>query len=67
MLELIQTAFWRGNNGEYIQSLKYSLPIFVELIYKIQRIEVSGAVRPPIWVVRRQRVNAGVPEAYIEQ
>ena len=26
--------------------LKYSLPIFVEYIYKMQRLEVSGAVRP---------------------
>ena len=23
----------------------------------MQRLEVSGAVRPPIWVVRRQRVK----------
>ena len=41
-----QTAFWRGKNGEYIPCLKYSLPIFVEEIYKIQRLEVSGTVRP---------------------
>ena len=26
--------------------LKYSVPIFVELRYKMQRLEVSGAVRP---------------------
>ena len=26
--------------------LKYSVRIFVEQIYKIQRLEVSGAVRP---------------------
>ena len=26
--------------------LKYSVPIFVEQIYKMQRLEVSGAVRP---------------------
>ena len=25
-----QTAFWRGKNGDYIQCLKYSVPIFVE-------------------------------------
>ena len=25
---------------------KYSVPIFVEYIYKMQRLEVSGAVRP---------------------
>jgi len=43
-----QTAFWRGKNGEYIPCLKYSVPIFVEYIYKMQRLEVSGAVRP-IW------------------
>ena len=30
-----QTAFWRGKNGEYILCLKYSVPIFVELIYKM--------------------------------
>ena len=31
-----KTAFWRGNNGEYILCLKYSVPIFVEKIYKMQ-------------------------------
>ena len=31
-----QTAFSKGKNGEYIQCLKYSVPIFVEYIYKIQ-------------------------------
>jgi len=41
-----QTAFWRGKNGEYIPYLKYSVPIFVEEIYKMQRSEVSDAVRP---------------------
>ena len=41
-----QTAFWRGKNGEYIPRLKYSVPIFVEQIYKMQHLEVSGAVRP---------------------
>jgi hypothetical protein len=40
-----QTAFWREKNGEYIACLKYSVPIFVEYIYKMQRLEVSGAVR----------------------
>jgi len=29
-----QTAFWREKNGEYIPCLKYSVPIFVEQIYK---------------------------------
>jgi hypothetical protein len=38
--------FEEKKNGEYIQCLKYSVPIFVEYIYKIQRLEVSGAVRP---------------------
>ena len=37
--------------------LKYSVPIFVELIYKMQCLEVSCAVRPPVRVVRLQRVN----------
>ena len=31
-----QTAFWREKNGDYIPCLKYSVPIFVELIYKMQ-------------------------------
>jgi len=41
-----QTVFWRGKNAEYIPCLKYSVPIFVEWIYKMQHLEVSGAVRP---------------------
>jgi len=41
-----QTAFWREKNGEYIPCLKYSVPIFVEEIYKMQRLEVSDAVQP---------------------
>jgi hypothetical protein len=41
-----QTAFWRGKNGECAACLKYSVRIFVEQIYKMQRLEVSGAVRP---------------------
>ena len=36
-----QTAFLREKNGEYIPRLKYSVPI-----YEMQRLEVSGAVRP---------------------
>ena len=43
------TAFLeREKHGEYIyiSRLKYSVPIFVEYIYKIQRLEVSDAVRP---------------------
>jgi len=38
--------FWREKNGEYITCLKYSVPIFDEEINKMQRLEVSGAVRP---------------------
>ena len=34
-----QTAFWRGKKGEYITCLKYSVPIFVEQIYKMWIIE----------------------------
>jgi len=41
-----QTAFSRKKNGEYIPCLKYSVPVFVEQIYKMQSLEVSGAVRP---------------------
>ena len=40
-----QNAFWREKNGEYRACLKYSVPTFVEEIYKMQRLEVSGAVR----------------------
>ena len=36
----------KRKNGQYIPCLKYSVPIFVEKIYKMQRLEVSGAVRP---------------------
>jgi len=39
-----QTAFRREKNGEYIPCLKYSVPIFFK--YKMQRLEVSGAVQP---------------------
>jgi len=38
--------FEEEKNGEYRACLKYSVPIFVEEIYKMQRLEVSGAVRP---------------------
>jgi len=31
--------------GEYRACLKYSVPTFVEQIYKMQRLEVRGAVR----------------------
>ena len=36
----------RKKNGEYTACLKFSVPIFVEQIYKMQGLEVSGAVRP---------------------
>ena len=41
-----QSAFLRGRNGEYIPCLKYSVFVFVEYIYKMELLEVSGAVRP---------------------
>jgi len=42
-----QTAFWREKkNGEFIPCLKYSVPVCVEEIYKMQRLENSGGVRP---------------------
>jgi len=41
-----QAAFWWEKKGEYIPYLKYSVPKFVELIYKMEHLEVSGAVRP---------------------
>ena len=41
-----QTALRREKNGEYRACLKYSVSTFVEQIYKMQRLEVSGAVRP---------------------
>ena len=37
--------FEEEKNGEYRACLKYSVPTFVEKIYKIQRLEVSGVVR----------------------
>jgi len=36
----------KRKNGEYIPCLKYSVPIFVEYLYKMQPLEVSGAVGP---------------------
>ena len=41
-----KAAFWREKNEEYIPCLKYSLPVFIEYMYKMQRLEVSGAVKP---------------------
>ena len=57
-----QSASWRERkkNGECAACLKYSVSIFVEKIFKMQRLEVSCAVRHTyiyIYVVRRQRVN----------
>jgi hypothetical protein len=40
-----QTAFWRETNVGYAACLKYSVRIFVEEIFKMQRLKVSGAVR----------------------
>jgi hypothetical protein len=39
-------TFLREKIGDYAACLKYSLRIFVEQIFKMQRLEVSGAVRP---------------------
>jgi hypothetical protein len=39
-----QTAFWRKKNGECAACLKCSVRIFVDEIYKMQSLEVSGAV-----------------------
>ena len=36
---------------------KYSVPIFVESIYKMQRLEVSGAVRPIYGSLGVKRLN----------
>jgi len=41
-----KTCIWREKHGDNIPCLKYSVPIFVESIYKMQRLEVSDAVRP---------------------
>jgi len=48
MLELCNKLHFeeRKKNGEFVPCLKYSVPVFVEEIYKMQRLEVSGAVRP---------------------
>ena len=52
-----QTAFWREKNGECRAGLKYSVPTFVEKIYKMQRLEVSGAVRPIYESLGVKRLN----------
>jgi len=31
-----QTALWKGKNGKCIPCWKYSVPVFVECIYKMQ-------------------------------
>ena len=47
MLELRNKLhFEEKKKGDYIPCLKYSVIIFVEEIYKMQRLEVSGAVPP---------------------
>ena len=38
--------FEEKKDGECRACLKYSVPTFVEEIYKMERLEVSGAVRP---------------------
>ena len=45
-LALWNKLHFEEKNGEYRACLKYSVHIFVEKIYKLQRLEVSGAVRP---------------------
>ena len=54
-----QTAFLRRKNGEYRACLKFSVFIFVEQIYKMQRLEVSGAVRPIYGSLGVKRLNLG--------
>ena len=39
------SAFWREKDGEYKAYFKYSIPTFVEWVHKMQRLEVSSAVR----------------------
>ena len=34
-----QTAIWRETHVEYIPCLKYSVPIFVEEVYKMWKIQ----------------------------
>jgi len=47
MLELWNKLhFEEKKNGEYKPCLKYSVPVFVEKIYKMHRLEVRGAVQP---------------------
>ena len=47
MLDLCNKLHFEEEKTEsYIPCLKYSVPIFVEWIYKMQHLEVSGAVRP---------------------
>jgi hypothetical protein len=36
----------KEKKGESAACLKYSVPIFVESVHKMQRLEVSSAVRP---------------------
>ena len=49
--------FEERKNREYRACLKYSVPIFVEQIYKMQRLEVSGTVRPIYGSLGVKRLN----------
>ena len=53
-----QTAFLRGKSGEYRACLKYSVLIFVEYIYKMQRLEVSSAVCPMYGLLGIKRLRS---------
>ena len=44
-LALWNKLHFEEKNGEYRACLKYLVPVFVEEIYTMQRLEVSGAVR----------------------
>ena len=46
----------RKKNAECAACLKYPVSIFVEKIFKMQRLEVSCAVRPK-YFIRRQMVK----------
>ena len=46
----------KRKNGEYRACLKYSVPIFVEQIYKMERLEVSSAVQPIYWSLGVKRL-----------
>jgi hypothetical protein len=61
--------FVETKNGDYAECLKYSIQIFVEYVFKMQRLEVSGAVRHIyiyIYVVRRLKVKWQPPMKVIQ-